>query len=845
MVIKRIFYAALLVAGLMSSASVCAQSTETRWEGNIPSTSLNDKEVFLYNVGTGRFLVHGGDWGVQARLFYNDSGKLLTMRKVTGSGNNVTATFDTGQTTLKDGKQAHSLCCNIPGVTDGDDWNDATGGSKNKTYSVIMDGYSVAWSVGQYSGNDFPWHFVKVTDPDESGNNTYYMYNTHSNTNYYMGAVYGTNGPLAEGAAGHDGDDIGNLVKLSSSYDKVVWTTYSPTGTTVDPFTGNSMDTEVSIFNEETKVKIKKLYQWRIVTKEELLATLKSGDVGDGLSTNLTYLIDDRGFERNDFSFFEGTYGWNANTFTDVNYQTSGEGRYLYTWGYVTGTAEGASRKTQYEDNSNSYYNSRENYLKPVRLKAQFDGKASSNFSGKPEAKFGFMEFEGVGTVSTYITTPEHGTGVYRIAGYGFCQSENNNDAYFFATTRNPAELSKEEINAILNGNEDAPTDIVLSAPLIRKNGFDKSIPGTYGDRTYDNYTGVIKAGYDFVWNKSDYRRELEIFVEENNNVYFGVLKLEASKSDRYTSGRTNYYYDKDWVGADQFEIVYLGSQNAVWFDDRNNTYYDNNDIVEDIKYKNRAVRFHRTFAQGQWNSFVFPMNLTAVQVRHAFGDGTKVAVLHGLGTLSGNKEIIDFKSIALPAEGAAITAGQMYIIKPKNGPLTSSENDPYDEGQYRTYYDMGNATFNSSDLPATPDDSYWVSDKGAGIGTAGGATVAVKAHATYFNGKEIPAGSYVLGQHKTTKKYNMYYLTSKTTIKGFRGWITDDDNVLRNQSKSISINGVFDETDAIDGLTMDERLLQNGAIYDLSGRKVGAVANMSQLPKGLYIVNGKKYVVK
>ncbi len=333
----------------------------------------------------------------------------------------------------------------------------------------------------------------------------------------------------------------------------------------------------------------------------------------------------------------------------------------------------------------------------------------------------------------------------------------------------------------------------------------------------------------------------MQISVTERQKIYFGVVKLEAT---REASSVSNYYYDSDWVGADQFDIVYLGTENAVWFDERNESYYKNNDIAENIEYNNRAVRFHRTFAQGQWNSFVFPMNLTAVQVRHAFGDRTQVAVLDGLGTQSGNKEIIDFKSIALPAEGAAITAGQMYIIKPENGPLTSSEADPYGETSvttYRTYYDMGNATFNSSNLPATPDDSYWVSDEG--IKTKG--SVAVKAHATYFNGTAIPAGSYVLGQHKTSKKYNMYYLTSGTTIKGFRGWITDDDSVLDGLSKSISINGVFDETDAIDGLTMDERLLQNGAIYDLSGRKVGAVANMSQLPKGLYIVNGKKYVVK
>lgn len=850
MVIKRIFYAALLVAGLMSSASVCAQDPQntTRWTGSSIAQLSDGEEVFLYNVGTGRFLVHGGDWGTQARLFYNDSGKMLIFHK---SGNNIS--FDTGMTTYKGNQNAKWLYCHaFP--TNNNDWNPST---DTNTYTILMDGV-------QSDGN---WALQLVTSDD--GTYTYYMSQTTGGTTRWMGAAYGEN------IRNYDGDPNGVLALLSSSYDKAVWSTADPNNNDAEyecelkPVEGTgtvtrTMATEVQVFNADTKVPLRDLYKWRIVKKSDLLASMTSSDIGDGLSTNLTYLINDRGFERNDYSFFDGTTsdnksGWTANGFTDVNYNASSGGRYLYTWGYVDGEAQGAVRQTQYEVNNHSYTKSDEgeSYMTPVRLKAQFDGKVTGNntgypnprdqYSGKPEAKFGFMEFEGVGTVSTYITAPANGTGVYRISGYGFYQNGGDYDhpAYFFATTRNPNDLSKEEINAILNGNDDAPTDIVLSAPLKKVSNYAKHTAGNYGttDDGKDDkskFTGVILAGYDFVYDKTDYRRELQISVSAGHKIYFGVVKLEATRA---ASSVSNYYYDSDWVGADQFDIVFLGTENAVWFDERNESYYKNNDIAENIKYNNRAVRFHRTFAQGQWNSFVFPMNLTAVQVRHAFGDGTQVAVLHGLGTISKNKEIIDFKSIALPAEGAAITAGQMYIIKPENGPLTSSATDPYDKGQYRTYYDMGNATFNSSSLPATPDDSYWVSDKG--IGKADGATVAVKAHATYFNGTAIPAGSYVLGQHKTTKKYNMYYLTSGTTIKGFRGWITDDDSVLGAGAKPISINGVLDETDAIDGLTMDERLLQNGTIYDLSGRKVGAVANMSQLPKGLYIVNGKKYVVK
>lgn len=832
MVIKRILCAALLLAGLMSSAEVSAQ---IRWTGSDVSKLSDGEEVFLYNVGTGRFLIHGGDWGTQGRLFYNDSGKKF---KLIGTG--LSRSIDTDMKTVKQSSTADKyLICNVPGITQGSDngWtNNNPPTNSARTYTIVFDGSLQNWV------------FTPIASSD--GAYTYYMHQELRGNNYWMGAVYGDNW------GNHDGDGYGYLISLSSSYDKATWSQ-------LQRFDGNleksaqkdrveSVDntitpaayaeTMVSIFNADTKVSIDDLYKWRIVTKDQLLATLNHSDAGDGLTTNLTYLINDRGFERNDYSFFEGDTqsmddAWKANPLKDVSVTPeSGQGRYGYTWGYISG--DGAS--SSLTNNQNNRYVNNESYMTPVRLKAQFDDKNGDGFNGKVEAKFGYMEFEGVGTVSTYITVPKDednevdGTGIYRISAYGFYQGPN--PAYFFATTKDPRDLTTADINN--------PNVVSLSSPMKQVSGYDKSNKGSY---TRDPLTkvGVIGAGYDFVYDKTDYRREVQIKANAGQKIYFGVVKLAATKSTQsYSSGNRTYYYDSDWVGADQFDIVYLGTENSIWFDERNINYYQNNDIDPNATYNNRAVRFHRTFAQGEWNSFVFPLPLTAVQVRQAFGDGTQVAVLHGLGTKSGNKEIIDFATVQLPAEGNAIEAGLMYIIKPQNGPLTSSEVDPHGEETYRTYYDLGNASFAGSALPATPDDSYWVSD----VGIREQGTVAVKAHATYFNGKEIPKGSYVLGRKRISDneyKYNMFHLTSPTTIKGFRGWITDDDSVLGAGAKPISINGVVDETDAIDGLTMDERLLQNGAIYDLSGRKVGAVANMSQLPKGLYIVNGKKYVVK
>ena len=87
-----------------------------------------------------------------------------------------------------------------------------------------------------------------------------------------------------------------------------------------------------------------------------------------------------------------------------------------------------------------------------------------------------------------------------------------------------------------------------------------------------------------------------------------------------------------------------------------------------------------------------------------------------------------------------------------------------------------------------------------------------------------------------------MYFLKSGTTIKGFRGWITDVNSTAA--SKKISINGIYDDTTSIDGMPVMERADHN-IIYDISGRKVGTTEEMKQLPKGIYMVNGKKWIVK
>lgn len=928
----------------MTSADVSAQSTQS-WTGSTPQQATG-KTVFLYNVGTGRFLVHGGDWGTQARLFNKDYGKSMTLQ---GSSNG-NYTLKTGVNT---GEAAH-LGCNVPEVTSEHAWkankdqetftvlmdaNTSASGGRKWTFTPVGDGTNTYYMNETMSGtitNTVSYYtvtisgtkyYLKVTptssgvtlsivtnkaeatqfanfggyvgllvdgvynylkyngsafsigrdDSNRLGGSEYITYNSYNYLCYYnnsitfrnsttnrfgienetdnqnvtkvwLGAVYGENGPsIANPGEGHEGDPVGKLCLLASGFDKAVWSTVDPTSSTeydcqlkgsetaylnydneANKTVKRSMQTAVRVFNNDTFVPLNDLYKWKIITEEEFMATLSMTDFGDGLSTNLTWEITDRGFERNDNTFFDGTIGWKTGRVTGVTYPTgSSNRRYGYTWGYSTSTSVNNQTGGSYA--SGRGYN--EPWNAPVRLKTQW--------TDKDNAKYGFMEFEGAGTVSTYITATV--AGVYRISCYGFYQGDH--PAYLFATTTNPQGTTAVNPSNFTTSN----LKQVSTAPYRNDDKDDEGSATRAGSGNYSG-NGVMLAGATFLNdfpNRDEFYTEIQIKVNAGDKIYLGVGKNGATQSNADVSG---YYHDTEYVGVDQFNIHYLGTDDPILFDeDKEDWGY----LPENTDERLRAIHLKRNFKTGQWNSFVFPYNLTGVQVRNAFGDETRVAELDGLGTITDpaaahDANVIDFVTVALPEGTAtAIQANKFYLIKPSQA-LPAGKN----------YYDMGNQKYIKADLPQDIHTESYGIGEGA-LNAEGHNTIISKA--TYWattnydnftnanlgavtNGVYVPAKSYVISDSK------MYYIKNANRIKGFRGWIEDVD---ATGGAKLALNGVFDENEisGIDDILTDEdvpMLTVGSAIYDLSGRKVAVDANqLGALPKGMYIVNGKKYIVK
>ena len=110
-----------------------------------------------------------------------------------------------------------------------------------------------------------------------------------------------------------------------------------------------------------------------------------------------------------------------------------------------------------------------------------------------------------------------------------------------------------------------------------------------------------------------------------------------------------------------------------------------------------------------------------------------------------------------------------------------------------------------------------------------------------------ITTDDYFFQSKNGTMKLYPYTADKQYGIRGFSGWFHKIDN-SNSKASELSI-GLFDdssttpiETIKVDDLNRDT----SGKVYSISGVLVkNNAADLNNLPKGIYVVNGKKYVVK
>ena len=287
--------------------------------------------------------------------------------------------------------------------------------------------------------------------------------------------------------------------------------------------------------------------------------------------------------------------------------------------------------------------------------------------------------------------------------------------------------------------------------------------------------------------------------------------------------------YDMVQVDAKHKECRATGEFVNVSKDENGVTLDDTKDYSA-LTDKNVDVTLNRKFYKNYWNAICLPYSINRRQIEKVFGDGTMVVLMNNIDTST--KKVMFIEHV-----NQDIIAGYPYLIFP----TTKDDND-------KTYHSeikgiTTRATFGEADSPlfsvGTDGITYTSSD--------------MQKNALVFKGtfskENLPVGSYVITKSGTLANVPQTGLH----INPYRAYIHFNQTTPGAKAIKLASMGFagFDdmegETTSIEDLLFNDGIMTRPAdVFTVNGQKVRSKAeNLYGLPKGVYIVNGKKYVNK
>ena len=439
--------------------------------------------------------------------------------------------------------------------------------------------------------------------------------------------------------------------------------------------------------------------------------------------------------------------------------------------------------------------------------------------------------------------------GLYRVNCQGFYfnpgkKDDKDNTSFVFAS---------QNIDDISNQT---------ALKTIESDDWYKMRDGTYhgSDQTADGLNGFtdysikhcVNAGKIFAesnpYEDKDvdsrkYDSSVAVLVKADKGSETGTLYIGAGKRANdggyaffdnfqlFYMGNKEWYLDATNTSTDEFKITMNGDgYNTPSGINRNPKYNDHDEYNNDHYEYPVTYNIRRYFNVGQWESLILPCTLTGDQVKQTFGgeQGVQLSVFEKVdGTC------VYFKAVDLDKEG--IVAGQPYIIK------VGKKADIESQKEYT--FPWGNNTVKVKGPIYQVKGVVPPTFEGYGV-TTGVKTFddyEVQFHGFYYDRGVAPANTYVVNNG------NMYHLSSDWNNFVGTSWYITITDAQKNPAKlSFSFDG-DSSTTAIENVTRQEdaAVQTDGFVYNLSGQRVGTRNNMSNLSSGIYIVAGKKVVVK
>lgn len=416
----------------------------------------------------------------------------------------------------------------------------------------------------------------------------------------------------------------------------------------------------------------------------------------------------------------------------------------------------------------------------------------------------------------------------------------------------------------------------------------------TWNNWTERDETGGLYGGVGEKYNKredladkdgnlKDYAIKYGLTAISGENAIYNSF---APKNPNYTEGSTESILEQNdtWIGWHQFVLV--GAYDYFKPDDK---------------------KWHFSTSDNNWWTICLPFNMTAKQIEDTWGEGTKLCTLTGV-TRDYTKNLIclEFgKDLVQEAKNSANTGDVLkwrmpYMIKPAKT-FTSEDGKAYTGPTYtlsdEQYETLQEATKKITDeegkhpRPQTHGDPCCITvqakdENGNLLNTTAGTPYMYTFLGSYTK-QYIPTYAYFLAwcedPTSTNSWVNYFYQTEKPTIKNWNAytsivghfnveeatWTIPDkeagkwafscssdteqrdahEDALPNPSGDTKVKLAFDEGNAtaIGHMTANGSIqsVENATVYNLNGQVVAHNGNIEGLPKGVYIIAGKKFIVK
>ena len=791
--------------GLIACLPNMAQTTNS-WKGVTLAEAVeycnNGGYVYLYNVESGKFITAGGAYGVQATLgevgMRMKLSNTYTYYKTSGSGWYTSYTQTTGTN-----KNIATVETRVSNAAQGSFM--ATDQSPSNGSTVYLDRKGNETSPSDDSNLSYPnWYFSAQT--------------TSSPYNYQIRAT-----KQGSAMSRYLGSADGSAITTRTSYGTSNYTT------------------------------------WRIITEEEYIEEMNNLEWGE---INVNAFIKDADFTRDN---------------KDAEY---------WAWQYADKNAD-----TEYSDGLDHWHLRTQNYLDNANDIANING--SDNFRNEYGKYYCAEIYNEVNELSQEVEiskTKGLAPGLYKLTCQGFYfddkNTATNNDVAFFFVKK----VTKD------GDNNETTTEEKITLQALSKDDYTKKIQTTttniankgwgYTANTNNSYVhSGVAAGKFLADNSSSYVNTLFLEVNEGETITLGFRQTAAtgwSVMDNfhlYACGNMNTIVSEDFrpVAAKRGSTDYLQGLTTTYYAEENGAELsldDETDPYDKWYFNNKwtpvKIYYLRTMSAGKWSSICLPFDMTAQQITNAFGAGTKLSTMDGL-----NKDKIS--ELKFTAHSGGITAGQPYIIKPAKDPYKTAvsvgvlnQNEAfYIEDGTPYYIIIGLQKEKTKVLTADdddPDDAVAIrptttsgsTDNKEEVGTVSMVGSFYKwtkdSSETDDDGNEIVEDDAIQKGDYYVTRNTMYHATGNRTLYATYCKITYSAPTGNTDSKILSFvfdeDGVQEEITGIDGLVtegfeQEGQKAFDGNVYNMNGQKVGSNANTEGLPKGIYIVNGKKTVVK